>query len=487
MTDLTPRKPYRPLTWPDVVLDLQELLLDVDQPVYIVGGAVRDALLSRPLTDLDLATPDNGIQLARRIANALDGDFFVMDAERDVGRALIDTQDGRFVIDVARFRGDDLYSDLFDRDFTVNAMAVDLKGAIDLLIDPMNGQRDLKAKLIRRCNPHSIMDDPLRMLRAVRQSVQLDMRIEPETLADIRATATGFSDVSAERVRDEFVKLLALPKARMALRVTGILGLLEPILPEAISLSELPATSAEHGTRWQETLSVVEALSHLLIAISPLRSDHTAASFGLGMLIMQLDRFRSQLQAHIGHHWPNERPHTALLVLAALLINVLQDQPNAVEMVGERARVLRLSNDERHRMVAIAGSHHLPFAMQDMSPLAVHRFWRQTGDAGVDVCLLAAAVFLGRAGSDLDQDEWLAFVERLVILLSAYFDQYESLVEPPLLVDGNQLMGTLGLEPGPLIGDLLDHIREAQVTGDVHSVEDAFRVGKAYLNGRAQR
>ena len=447
MNDLTPRVPYRPLIWPDVVLDLQDMLIDSDQPVYVVGGAVRDALLHRPLTDLDLATPDNGIQLARRIANALNGDFFVLDADRDVGRALIDMGDGRLVIDVARFRGDDLQSDLLDRDFTVNAMAVDLREAIDHVIDPLGGEADTQAKLIRRCGPHSLADDPLRALRAVRQSVQLGMRIEPETLTDVRAAVHALPNTSAERIRDEFVKLLALPKVRMALRVAGALGLLTQIVPETDSLSMLPSANADYATRWQETLAIIETLAHLLVAISPVRSDHTAATFGLGMLVMQLDRYRPRLQAHIGQQWPNERPHSALLVLAMLLVSVVQAREAESDLVGDWVGRLRLSNDERQRLVSILQQYDRPFEMTELSSLVIHRFWRQVGEAGVDICLLAAARFLGNAGGDLNQDEWLAFVERLMVLLSAYYDQYETLVEPPLLVDGNQLMAALDLKP----------------------------------------
>src|SRR5664279_1390267 len=96
------------LAWPDVVYDLQELLQDRADPVYIVGGAVRDALLRRPIKDLDMTVPDHGIKLAKQIANGMRGAFFVLDSERDVGRALIDTADGRLVIDVSGFRGETL-------------------------------------------------------------------------------------------------------------------------------------------------------------------------------------------------------------------------------------------------------------------------------------------------------------------------------------------------------------------------------------------
>src|SRR5690606_38622251 len=118
MTDLTPRVPYRPLLWPNFVFDLQDALTDLAEPAYIVGGAVRDALLHRPVKDLDLTTAQDGIRLARRIANQFKGDFYPLDVERDVGRALVETRDGRLVIDVACFRGATLQDDLADRDFT---------------------------------------------------------------------------------------------------------------------------------------------------------------------------------------------------------------------------------------------------------------------------------------------------------------------------------------------------------------------------------
>ena len=477
MADLSPREPYRPLVWPDIVYDLQHQLRKEAAQVYIVGGAVRDALLQRSLTDIDLATPENGIKLARRIANMLEGDFFPLDTERDVGRVLVDTAEGRFVIDVARFRGDDLYNDLADRDFTINAMAVELGGDLSLLIDPLGGEQDVQAKIIRHCHDTALQADPLRTLRAVRQSVQLAMRIEPVTLAAIHAAAPRLPEISAERMRDEFIKMLALERPRMALRVADSLGLLETILPEVRDLRAQPAD--EHDNLWQRTLAVVEKLAHILAAISPHRTDHTGATFGVGMLVMQIDRYRSRLQEHINYRWPNERPHTALMILSALETGGQPD--SAVDLVADHTQTLRLSNDERDRLKLIARHWYTPFRLQALSPLALHRFWWQVGESGVDICLLAAAYFLGAAGSKIDQDEWLLFVERLLVLLAAYYEQYDTIVAPPVLIDGNQLMKRLDLVPGPVIGDLLTVIREGQVTGEVLSVDDAIQLAQAHL------
>src|SRR5688572_14500362 len=120
MSDLTPRQPRRPLLWPDSTLDLADTLSDSALPVYVVGGAVRDAYFGMPLHDLDLAVQSGAAPLARRIANALAGDIYVMDADRDVARVIAQTPHGRLSIDVAAFRGPDLLTDLIERDFTLN-------------------------------------------------------------------------------------------------------------------------------------------------------------------------------------------------------------------------------------------------------------------------------------------------------------------------------------------------------------------------------
>jgi tRNA nucleotidyltransferase/poly(A) polymerase len=478
--EMTPRQPHRPLLWSDVVFDVAEWVATAPNPVYIVGGAVRDALLHRPLQDLDLATGTNAAELARRIANHLNGDFFVLDSERDVGRALVATPQGRMTIDVARFRGDTLANDLRDRDFTLNAMAVDLQGDLNLLIDPLNGERDIHDKIVRRCAPGVIDRDPIRVLRAVRQSVQLAFRIEAETLRELRNAVPHLTNVSPERIRDEFIKMLALSRSAAALRIADTLGVLSVIVPEVDLLRE--------GSRdsWARTLHIIEILSTLLTSITPARTDNTAATFGLGVFVMQADRYRARLLEHIAFEWPNERPHRALLVLALLLYACgeaitaqMSDRGKQVtRLAEERALGLRLSNSERERMVAVM--RHIPWVLggEVLTPVALHHFWSEAKAAGVDAVLLAVVDYLG---NPIDQDSWLKVVERARVLLEAYYDRYEQIVEPPLLLDGAQLMSALDLKPGPMIGRLLQQIREAQVTGDVRTTEDALNVARTFV------
>lgn len=477
--DLTPRQPKRPLRWSDALLDLSDMLKQMPSSgeVYIVGGAVRDAYLGYRIKDIDLVTPQGAIKLARKLADALNGDVFVMDVERDVARVLADRPEGRLHIDLASFRSEGLLADLTDRDFTLNAMAVDLRGDLDLLIDPLNGEADLVIRLLRRCSPDSIAHDPIRALRAVRQSVQLNARIERETLRDIRQYAPALTtSTSPERVRDEFFKLLGSSKPAAALRVASALGLLDGILPESAALKS-------HGS-WEQALITLEKLAKITATISPSRTDTTAATFEMGMIVMGLDRFRQPLQQHLEFMWPNERPHSTLLTLSALLLWAapLSGQ-SASQYAASTAEAQRLSNGERGRLGLILRdpSPSDTLLANDITPLYGHRYWRALGEAGIDVCLLGLAHYLGKMGAALVQDTWLRLVEKTTRLLEMYILHHDEIVAPPVLLDGVALQEKLNLTPGPIIGALLEAIREAQVVGTVVTQDDALRVAQAYL------
>ncbi|MCA9914657.1 MAG: hypothetical protein KC496_14995, partial [Anaerolineae bacterium] len=161
------------------------------------------------------------------------------------------------------------------------------------------------------------------------------------------------------------------------------------------------------------------------------------------------------------------------------LAALLHTTPERIPQVAEN---LRLSNLERTRLIEIIRHYNHPQAMDNPTARDIHRFWRSSGAAGVDVCLLTLADSLGTAGVELDQDAWLMVVDRVRVLLSAYYDQYETLVEPPTLIDGNALMQRLGLRPGQIVGKLLDMIREAQAAGEVQTADDAVRCAQDYLN-----
>ncbi|MGB1286312.1 MAG: hypothetical protein ACPG7F_07265 [Aggregatilineales bacterium] len=485
MTDLTPRTPRkRPLLWSDAVLDLQDIILTItDSPVYLVGGIVRDVYLHRPVKDIDLVVPQNAIRLAKKLADALSGDVYIMDADRDVARVFGVLNSETLTIDIASFRGDTLLEDLTARDFRANAMAVDMRGDMSQFIDPCGGEISLENRFLQRCTPDSLQDDPLRVLRAVRQSTQLKLRIEPETLKDVRLYGKQLNTVSPERIRDEFYSLLKLDKVAAALRIAMIVDVLPQIFPGIKVLQKHPAPEPGTGSLWDYTLLTIEKMHQILLAISPRRTDETAAAFGLGVMVMQFDRYRSPLNEHLFQTYANDRPHRPLLLLLVLLHAAQPvDDLNYAETVAEYIKSLRLSSAETKRLLSVLMDYEYVASIDISSALEMHRFWYQVGDAGIDMILLFMATYLGRMGAEIRQEEWLEMVEHTHTLLNAWFESQDTIVNPALYVNGNDLMTAFDLEGGRIIGDLLTLIREAQVEQRVASSDEALALAANYLN-----
>ena len=490
MTTLQSIQPNRPLYWPAIIEALAEKITYSN--VYLVGGTVRDVYLRRPVHDLDLTTPDDGRAIARHIANLFEGDYYPMDDERGVGRALIDYDGQTWIVDVAQFRGDSLASDLADRDFTINAMAVDLND-LEHVIDPLDGMGTLDQKIIRLCQPQSIAQDPVRSLRAIRQSLTLKMRLTPETVQAIKQDGAQMMQTSPERIRDEFFKLLNVSGVSGGLKTLDLLGLLSLILPEINELKGLEQSPPHMFDGWRHTLNVVENLDRILMTISPLRTDNTASNLGLGLIAFALSSIRPNLQEHIAQNGPNERSHRALLMLAALAhdigkpatfsvdeagrIHNYQHEVIGTEIAAQWGERLRLSNDELRILTTMVRHHMRPHHLHTagkVSKRAQYRFWRDTGAIGVDICLLAMADFLGKSGGMLDQDEWIAYTQMIQTLLEGYYLEPEELVSFTPLVNGDDLQTHFELTPGPMIGDMLAAIHEAQAVGEVTNRDEAL-------------
>ena len=385
--------------------------------------------------------------------------------------------DNNICLDFARIRGDSLEADLRDRDFTLNAMAADLLGDPAILIDPLQGVSDLRAKVLRRCSPGAIENDPIRALRAVRLSIQIKLKIHPETAADIRRYTGALTETSGERIRDEFFKLLGLDQAARGLRVLQHLGVLEQIVPDVSFLTGLRNLDAAGTDDWSGSLAVVERMRAILTAISTRRTDNTAAAFNLGMLVIQIDRFRAALQAHIERIHGNGRRHGELLVLAALLHKLLQagGQAESLAYAAKRAEsvadALKLTNDEKGALIQSIRHFRQIVEREAWTDLDCHRFWFQLGAGGIDAVLLGIAYILGSQGNALVQREWLERVESITTLLDCYFNRFEEIVQPTLLLNGNDVKALLNISSGPMVGTLLNALREAQVTGEVRTAE----------------
>ncbi|MBZ0305825.1 MAG: hypothetical protein K8I82_07130, partial [Anaerolineae bacterium] len=406
-------------------------------------------------------------------ANVFRGNYYALDPERGVGRAIIEFRGDPWVIDVAALRGD-LESDLRDRDFTINALAVPLADEeMNVIYDPCGGIPDLQKKILRRCSPHAISHDPIRALRGIRQSLKYSVMLDPDTREDIRREGVKIVQASAERVRDEFFTLLGDPKPQSGLLLLEKMGLLPLIVPEVETLQQKGV--------WRFVLNSMEKLDGLLTVISPRRDDNIAANAGFGTFVYLLDRYRGLFQKHTAAEYADERTHRMILMFALVMLFSGETASDSAEKAAERAKNLKLSNQEIKRIEDVILFHHLPDELQTpLDDRQIYRFWRKTGITGVDVCLLAVVNALAEKGVSLNIDEWTAYLQNMARL----FEGYESTMSLTPLVSGSDLIEQLGLERGPQIGELLEILREAQALGEFDTREAGLTLAKSFLKSR---
>ena len=454
-----------------------------NREIWLVGGALRDHFLGQPHPDLDFVVDREAAHLARAVADDLKADFYVLDEERDVARVILSSELG--TLDFVRRRGPSIEADLLDRDFTIDSLALGLDGP-DQLIDPLRGLQDLKERRLRACSEKSLERDPVRALRAVRLATELGLSMEPGTVQQVRRSGKGLMSSPAERVRDEFMRSLNPLSAGTAIRLMYQLGLLSIVCPE---LKEIYGND-EAGL--QRSFSILDRLGEIAGLLGKGFDRVRVENFALGELSLWLGRYRAQIGVHITSPTAGGRQSGQLLSLAVLYCSEVRGASAAresaatrcAELAYRRSQELRLSRSEAERVQRIARNHWRPEALAEHGRPRdgdTYRFFRDTGEAGVEVILLFLAGYLAGITPPPPPEEWRAKLEVARTLMEAWFDRTDQVVRPPKLIGGDELAAALKLQPGPIIGELLEQIRETQAEGAVKSKEAALEFARQQL------
>ena len=478
--------------------------LSVDQEIYLVGDAVRDLLISRVSPDLDFAVPSNGISLARKVANTLNAHFVPLDDERDTGRVVVIDEGGtQSFLDFATYRGATLDEDLRARDFTINAIAYNLRDGT--ITDPLGGGNDLRTKLIRACSDTSLSDDPVRILRAIRQAAAFGFHIDKNTRELMKQAASELVRISPERLRDEIFKILKGPKPDAAIRALEMLGVLQHIMPELLAMKGVDQSEPHVYEVWTHTLAVLDHLDQIISALRVGYDAEKTNDMFTGLLTLRLGRYREQIAQHFSKQLNVDRSMRSLLFFAALYHDVSKPDTKTVEESGrirffehdlkgvniaaQRARSFNLSNDEIERLQVIIKNHmrihffadRLEKEKQEPSRKAIYRFFRDSGEAGIDLVLLGLADVRGTRAHSLTIETWNIYLDVARILLENYWERPQEAVTPPRLINGNELMKELNLKPGTVVGQLLEAIRENQAAGKIEDREQALAFARVEL------
>lgn len=478
---------------------ISNLLKEQHIPAYVVGGFLRDVLLKRETADMDIAAVGDALEIAQRVAAVLGGRYVLLDKVNGVARIVLANEKApsarsQWQLDFSTLKGN-IEQDLAQRDFTIDALAVDLnqwaeKKASVPLIDPLHGWRDLRQGVIRTTSEVAFKSDAARLLRAVRLAAELGFSIERETEAQLQRYAHLISGVAGERIREELLKLLAVPQAESLLPYLDKVGLLTATIPE-LAQSKGVAQPKEHfWDVFEHTIQTVIAVDFLL------RQGKCPYA---GEKVLAAAPWSATLAQHFESEVSSGSNRRILLKLAALLHDSAKPQAKAIDARGrvrflghaqEGATIaanilerLRFSSKEIKLVELMVRYHLRPTQMSNEglpSNKAIYRYFRDTGDAGIDILFLSLADHLATRGPKLTLTYWQEHTKVVEYVLAQRFQQ-ESLVVPPKLVDGHDLINIFGLSPGPRIGELLEAVREAQASGELKTREEALAYIREHL------
>ncbi len=446
---------------------------------WIVGGAVRDALLGRAIVDVDLAVEGSPEEAARAIAKVGRGPFFQLSEEFGAWRAMGPAAD-RWVADASPLQGATIEEDLTRRDFAINAMAVPLepeKAPEAALIDPLGGAADIESRTLRVL-PGAYEADALRPLRMVRLATELGFAPDAETEEATRAAAERVPRASGERVFAELRRLLVAPGVVAGVDLADRTGVLAAVLPELTDLHGVEQSRYHHLDVYGHTLEVLE--HQVAIEADP------AQVFGpeLGA------RVAAELSEPVG----DELNAWQALRLVALLHDIAKPRTRGelpdgrvtfmghhevgVEMIDAICARLRTSERLRTFLGAVTRFHLILGFLVHERPLSralVYRYLKTCQPVELEVTVHTCADRLATRGANADD----AIAVHLELARELAAEALEWRARPPHPpVRGDDLARELDIPPGPELGKLLARLEEAAFAGEAPTREEALALAR---------
>ena len=427
---------------------------------YVVGGVVRDIIMRRHNTDIDIVTVGSGIELAKATAALISPDLHV-NVYRNFGTAQFNFEGS--VIEFVGARRESynrdsrkpivedgtLEDDQLRRDFTINAMAISLNGEHPFtLLDPFNGLQDIADKIIRTpCDPdRTFSDDPLRMMRAVRFASQLNFTIFPETFEAIQRNAERLDIISKERIMEEFNKILHCIRPSKGIRLLDESGLLEKFLPELIALKGVQSINGKgHKDNYLHTLEVVDN-----VAMS-------SSNVWLVWAALLHDIAKPVTKRFDPIHGWSFHGHEVV----------------GAKMASKIFHRLKLPVNERLKYVQKLISLHLrPIVLveDNITDSAVRRLLFEAGDDIDDLMMLCEADITSKNSDKIKRYHHNFEIVRQKLVEIEEKDRLRNW-QPP--ISGEDIMAAFDLKPSRTVGDIKDAVCNAILDGDIENTREA--------------
>ena len=437
---------------------VSKLGLELEMPVYVVGGYVRDLSLGIDGFDIDFVVIGDAIQFCTVLKKRTNAGSFVTYPR--FGTSMIQLGDHKLEFVTARseiyeknsrkptVKKADLFSDLSRRDFTINTLAMDIHpDRFGEITDPYNGKADLEKGIIRTpLEPgQTFSDDPLRMMRAVRFSTRFNFSIEKKTLEAIKRTSERLKIISQERITAEFNKIILSEKPSTGINLLQDSGLLDYFFPEFVAL---------RGVEQRESHHHKDVFYHTLQVLDNVAQNSADLKLRLAAIFHDIAKPKTKRF--------NQKTGWTF---------------HGHEVVGERMSAsilhrLKYSNEIIDYVCKIVRLHLRPMALvsEEVSDSAIRRMLFLSGDQFEDLMILCRADITSK--NPVKVKRYLNNYQ-IVLNKAKEVEEKDKLRAFKSPVDGNEIMTLFNLSPGPQIGRIKKIIEEAILSGEIPNEHDA--------------
>ncbi|MGE4357526.1 MAG: CCA tRNA nucleotidyltransferase [Candidatus Omnitrophota bacterium] len=479
------REKLRSISCLEKIFSLQK---EFSVDIFIVGGIIRDFLLNRlsekEITEIDFIVSREAKDFSQRLSRHLKGHFVILDEENQTFRIIVE-EDKPYQFDFSQYRGSNIEEDLFLRDFTINALAIDLKSLKDnnlfRIIDPWGGLNDINKGVIRVVSEKSFVDDPLRIIRAFTFYQELGFEIEPFTESLIKKESVLLAQVAGERITEQLARIMDMPHSYRTIKKMDELGVLNKIFPLVDEMRGVEQGPYHHLDVWEHSLKTLDELERLLLQL------YAQEIFGR--------KIRDYLEEKIA----GTRKRLFIVKLGALFhdlgkprakeitsdgkIRFIGHEKIGADLAEEITERLKLSSREKNTLMKLIRLHLRPGYLvdtKDISPRAKLRFFRAGEEESVGLILIALADKLSTCGPLTTPESQVEFRDYLLHLIQTYFYEQE-IVRPKRILNGNDVMQLLNISPGPLVGKILKALEEAQVEKKIENRKEAEEFVKSFF------
>lgn len=448
---------------------LSKIIDKFDNEIYLVGGTVRDFYMGLESTDRDIIVMDEDARdFALKLSELFQATFVPLDEENKIYRIVL--PDKINYIDVTNPVGDSIEKDLMRRDLTINAIAVNIRTGE--LIDISGGVTDIMNKCINYVNELNFVDDPLRLLRVYRFQALYGFQLASETINAVCKYSDLIHKPAVERINYELLKLFGGEYAHVALENMNKTWILEEIFPFVKELKQVPPNSHHHLDLFHHSIETVKQVQILYNEAPDEVKEHLSridfggfsrlAHLKLAAFMHDIGKFSTWTIEEGKHRFIKHDD-----VGSKMSVKILKD--------------LHFSNKQIDYVSSMIKYHIYPshvMTSPQITEKIMMRYVRKMDTNSIDAIILAQADRLSARGPEITDQIVERNITSLNMLLRFYLEARETLKPLPKLLSGNDVMQILNIKPSKRLGEIMDALHEAQISGDVITKEHAIEFVK---------